>query len=127
MMELSKEYLKMRKQAAQENSDPLWRARDGIRIEIAVTGNRGSDRGTQQLLAAMEGKKVRHVFIEAQFPELKGGAMYQTAIGEASTTKPAIARAFRALLKTIPRKRVSVIKATISITTKIVEDSNVKV
>ena len=70
-------------------------------------------------------KRLRHVFIEAHFPELKGGKMYQHAHGEASSTKPAIARAFRNLLKTIPKKRISVISAKISITTKIVEDSNV--
>ena len=67
------------------------------------------------------GKKVKHVFIEATFPELKGGQMYQHAHGEASGTKPAIARAFKNLLKTIPKKRISVISAKISITTKIVE------
>jgi len=67
------------------------------------------------------GKKVRHVFIDATFPELKGGQMYQHAHGEASGTKPAIARAFKNLLKTIPKKRISVISAKISITTKIVE------
>ena len=66
-------------------------------------------------------KKVRHVFIEAHFPELKGGQMYQQAHGEASSTKPAIARAFKNLLKTIPKKRISIISAKISITTKIVE------
>jgi len=47
--------------------------------------------------------------------------MYQLAHGEASGTKPAIARAFKNLLKTIPKKRISVISAKISITTKIVE------
>jgi hypothetical protein len=66
-------------------------------------------------------KKVKHVFIEATFPELKGGASRQSAHGEASGTKPAIARAFKNLLKTIPKKRISVISAKISITTKIVE------
>ena len=71
--------------------------------------------------------KIKHVFIEATFPELKGGKANQSAHGEASTTKPAIARAFRALLKTVGRKRISVIQARISITTKIVEDSNVEI
>jgi hypothetical protein len=71
--------------------------------------------------AVIGGKKVKHVFIEATFPELKGGQMYQHAHGEASGTKPAIARAFKNLLKTIPKKRISVISAKISITTKIVE------
>jgi hypothetical protein len=73
----------------------------------------------------VNGKKVKHVFIEATFPELKGGASRQSAHGEASGTKPAIARAFKNLLKTIPKKRISVISAKISITTKIVEDSSV--
>jgi hypothetical protein len=71
--------------------------------------------------APVQGKKVKHVFIEATFPELKGGASRQSAHGEASGTKPAIARAFKNLLKTIPKKRISVISAKISITTKIVE------
>ena len=72
-------------------------------------------------LESPTGKKVKHVFIEATFPELKGGASRQSAHGEASGTKPAIARAFKNLLKTIPKKRISVISAKISITTKIVE------
>ena len=75
----------------------------------------------------VRGKKVKHVFIEATFPELKGGASRQSAHGEASGTKPAIARAFKNLLKTIPKKRISVISAKISITTKVVEDADVKV
>jgi hypothetical protein len=70
---------------------------------------------------ALVGKRVKHVFIEATFPELKGGQSRQSAHGEASGTKPAIARAFKNLLKTIPKKRISVISAKISITTKIVE------
>ena len=111
-MELSKEYLAMK--AVQQTK------------AIAV------DHVIATVIAASEaqakaGKKVRHVFIEATFPELKGGQMYQHAHGEASGTKPAIARAFKNLLKTIPKKRISVISAKISITTKIVEDSNVKV
>lgn len=69
----------------------------------------------------VHGKKLKHVIIEATFPELRGGKMYQSAHGEASGTKPAIARAFRELLKKVPGKRVSVIQARISITTKTVE------
>lgn len=65
--------------------------------------------------------KLKHVIIEATFPELKGGKMYQSAHGEASTSKAAIARAFRELLKKIPGKRISVIQARISITTKTIE------
>ena len=77
---------------------------------------------------AIGGKKVKHVSVCSNLAELKkGGASRQSAHGEASGTKPAIARAFKNLLKTIPKKRISVISAKISITTKIVEDSNVKV
>ena len=64
------------------------------------------------------GKKIKHVLIEAMFPELKGANIYKNAHGEASGTKPAIARAFRALLSGMHGKRVSVIKATITITTR---------
>lgn len=100
-MELSKEYLEMKAKAAPSTAK---RALVGV-----STGS----------------KRVRRVFIQATFPELKGGQMYQHAHGEASGTKPAIARAFRELLKTIPKKRISVIKATISISTKLVEGTNV--
>ena len=110
-MELSKEYLKMKADAPQRGK---------------LAGGQPLEH-FQALRAAKPGKKVRHVFIEATFPELKGGQMYQHAHGEASSTKPAIARAFKNLLKTIPKKRISVISAKISITTKTVEDTNVKV
>jgi hypothetical protein len=97
-MELSKEYLAMK---AVTKIEP---GTDGHAAEPPVSG-----------------KKVKHVVIEATFPELKGGKMYQSAHGEASGTKPAIARAFRELLKKVPGKRVTVISARISITTKTVE------
>ena len=66
-------------------------------------------------------KKAKHVFIVATFPELRGGFAHAEAHGDASSTKPAIARAFRELLKKIPGKRISVIQARISITTKTIE------
>jgi hypothetical protein len=47
--------------------------------------------------------------------------MYQTATGDGSTDNAAIARAFRELRKKIKGKRVTVIQARISITTKMVE------
>jgi hypothetical protein len=75
--------------------------------------------------APKTGKKVKHVFIDATLPELKGGKMYQHAHGEAAGTKAAISRAFANLLKTVPKRRISVISARISITTKIVEGDNV--
>lgn len=71
-------------------------------------------------------RKIKHVYLEAFLPEMKGGKANVVATGEASTTKPAIARAFRDLLKKVPGKRISVIQARISITTKIVEDENVE-
>ena len=104
-MELSKEYLAMK--AAAKPTRTVCLTPTLARTPVNVTG-----------------KKVKHVIIEATFPELKGGAMYQSAHGEASGTKPAIARAFRNLLKTIPGKRVSIIQARILITTKTVEGSN---
>ena len=113
MMELSKEYLKMKSEAA--SGTPRRTIHNAAVATVCAHNN----------AQVSTGKKVRHVFIEATFPELKGGQMYQHAHGEASGTKPAIARAFKNLLKTIPKKRISVIKATISITTKIVEDSSV--
>lgn len=114
-MELSKEYLAM-KEAGTKVVGPTPGFPHGATIFTQETAKLGAP-----------GKKVKHAFIEATMPELKGGAARQSAHGEASTTKAAIARAFRNLLKTIPKKRISVISAKISITTKIVEDSNVKV
>ena len=64
---------------------------------------------------------MKHVYLDVTLPELKGGAMYQTATGDGSTDNAAIARAFRELRKKIKGKRVSVIQARISITTKTVE------
>jgi hypothetical protein len=107
-MELSKEYLALQKAAKMEVKHNAAVEASSKRI-VKIDGE------------FVHGKRVKHVLIEATFPELKGGAMYQCAHGEASGTKPAIARAFRNLLKTIPGKRVAVIRATISITTKMVE------
>ena len=132
-MELSPEFKKMI-----EAGKHVQEKRDGARV-VVVDGGSAIGKalrmtaGTKVALVpapievpldaptVIGGKKVKHVFIEATFPELKGGQMYQHAHGEASGTKPAIARAFKNLLKTIPKKRISVISAKISITTKIVE------
>lgn len=102
-MEFSKEYLEMKAKAAPGTAKSVSAAPVTVPDSKVVS------------------KKVRHVFIEARFPELKGGQMYQTAHGEAAGNKAAISRAFKNLLKTIPKKRISAIVATISITTKIVE------
>ena len=111
-MELSPEFKKMMAEGT-----ALDAPKRRTMLNIGTPGLAKSDAGP----IPISGKKVRHVFIEATFPELKGGQMYQHAHGEASGTKPAIARAFKNLLKTIPKKRISVISAKISITTKTVE------
>ena len=129
-MELSPEFKKMK--AAFEAKEPKRTTRGLPAAEYMLPGQSKSilAEGTTPKLnlppslrctVPTAGKKVKHVFIEATFPELKGGASRQSAHGEASGTKPAIARAFKNLLKTIPKKRISVISAKISITTKIVE------
>jgi len=48
---------------------------------------------------------MKHVYLDVTLPELKGGAMYQTATGDGSTDNAAIARAFRELRKKIKGKR----------------------
>ena len=63
-------------------------------------------------------RTVKHVFIEAMFPELKGPMIYKSAHGEAGSVKPAISRAFGNLLKQARGKRISTIKATFVISTK---------
>jgi hypothetical protein len=111
--QLSPEYLKMR--AEFEKHPP------SVTVKGLPEGTPMRIEDKLDLKVPNTGKKVKHVFIEATFPELKGGQMYQHAHGEASGTKPAIARAFKNLLKTIPKKRISVISAKISITTKTLE------
>ena len=58
---------------------------------------------------------AKRVFIEAQFPELKGGFIYKEARGTGSSPKVAISRAFAALLKQVRGKRFTSIKATLTI------------
>lgn len=145
-MEYSKEYLKMAEEAEREvapGSKPHVAVGPRKRV-LVIAGEKNISDTIRATITARRiavtngtapeaptvvgtGKKVKHVFIEATFPELKGGASRQSAHGEASGTKPAIARAFKNLLKTIPKKRISVISAKISITTKIVEGDHVEV
>lgn len=124
-MQESKEYLKMK--AEFEAKEPKRKPREMTVLDAAMVsaGKYFVANPDATVAPPFTGKKVKHVFIEATFPELKGGASRQSAHGEASGTKPAIARAFKNLLKTIPKKRITVISAKISITTKIVEDHNV--
>jgi hypothetical protein len=57
-------------------------------------------------------------FVEATLPELKGGKMYQTGKGEGANAKAAISRAFGEIFKKVKGKRISVITARITLTTK---------
>lgn len=68
---------------------------------------------------------MKRAFIDAEFPELKGGAFRQTATAEASNPKAAIAAAFRTLLKSpkLKAKRFTTINATIIISTVVEETS----
>jgi hypothetical protein len=61
---------------------------------------------------------MKIAFIEAMLPELKGGKMYQTGRGEASNSTAAISRAFKEVLKKVKAKRVTIIRATITLTVK---------
>ena len=61
---------------------------------------------------------MKIAFIEATLPELKGGKMYQTGRGEGANAKAAISRAMGDILKKIKGKRISVIKAQITLTVK---------
>lgn len=58
---------------------------------------------------------IKLATIEGMFPELKGGSIYKTGRGRASTSKAAISRAFGDLLKQVKGKRIHTIKATITI------------
>ena len=64
-------------------------------------------------------KKIRVVTIEATFPELKSGAMYQTGRGRAGTVRAAFVAAGRDLFKQpkLKAKRFTMFKATVSIGT----------
>jgi hypothetical protein len=64
---------------------------------------------------------VKVVTIDATFPELKSGAMYQTGRGRGSSVRVAGARAFANLLrqpKLRGKKGITMFKATVSIGTE---------
>ena len=61
---------------------------------------------------------MKIAFVEATLPELKGGKMYQTGRGEGANAKAAISRAMGDIFKKVKGKRISVIKAQITLTTK---------
>jgi len=59
---------------------------------------------------------MKQAYIEATFPELKVKDAFQTGRGRGGSSRIAIGRAFADLMKKVSKKRVSTIKATISIT-----------
>ena len=61
---------------------------------------------------------MKLAFIEATLPELKGGKMYQSGHGEGTNAPAAISRAFKDMLRKVKGKRISIIKAQITLTTK---------
>ena len=63
---------------------------------------------------------VKVVTIEATFPELTSGAMYQTGRGRGSSVRVAGARAFANLMRQpkIKGKKITMFKATVSIGTE---------
>jgi len=58
------------------------------------------------------------------FPELKGGAIYRTGRGRASTAKAAISRAFGDVIKQNRGKRYHSIKAAITIIEEAPKETN---
>lgn len=58
---------------------------------------------------------MKRALVEGTFPELKGGFIYKNGRGEGSNSKAAISRAFGDLLKQVKNKRVSIIKATVTL------------
>jgi len=61
---------------------------------------------------------MKIAFIEAHLPELRGPKAFKSGRGEASNSAAAISRAFKEVFKQVKGKRVSVIKATITLTIK---------
>jgi len=57
-------------------------------------------------------------FVDCTLPELKGGKMYQSGHGTAANAPAAISRAFKDMLRKVKGKRISIIKAQITLTTK---------
>jgi hypothetical protein len=68
--------------------------------------------------ARKESQMAKIAFIECTLPELRGGKMYQTGKGEGANAKAAISRAFGEIFKKVKGKRISVITARITLTTK---------
>ena len=65
---------------------------------------------------------MKRAFVEATFPELPSGKMYHSGRGTGGSAKVAIARAFANVLKQVKGRRITVIKATISLSEVVVCD-----
>ena len=65
----------------------------------------------------MKTPTLKSATVDAMFPELKGGSIYKTGRGRASNSKAAITRAIADLFKQVPGRRITVVKATITIVT----------
>lgn len=61
---------------------------------------------------------MKIAFVEATLPELPSPKMYQSGRGEGANAKAAISRAMGEVLRKIKGKRISVIQARITLTTK---------
>lgn len=61
---------------------------------------------------------MKIAFIEGHMPELKGPKAFQSGRGEAAGNAAAISRAVKDMLRKVKGKRVSIIKATITLTVK---------
>ncbi len=70
-------------------------------------------------------KAIKVVTIEATFPELASGKMYQTARGTGGSMKAAFAAAARDLFKqpALRGKRLTMFRAIVSIGTRVIEES----
>lgn len=60
-------------------------------------------------------KVIKRVLVEGTFLDLKGGNIFKTGVGKASTVRSGIARAFDDMLKKVKGKHIHSIKAVISI------------
>jgi hypothetical protein len=58
---------------------------------------------------------MKQAFCEAMFPELKGPSIYKTGKGEGTNAVIAAQRALRHALRQVKGKRVTIIKASITI------------
>lgn len=59
---------------------------------------------------------MKLAFAECMFPELKGPSIYKTGKGEGTNAVIAAQRSLKHALKQVKGKRVTIIKATITIT-----------